>query len=61
MWVTYGQTESGDDLDIVGWDHRPTDYEVENLYRKLYPEEYDEPGFVNWSIDVLMTAYDIVS
>ena len=61
MWVTYGQTESGDDLDIVGWDHRPTDDEVENLYRKLYPEEYDAPGFVNWSIDVLLMASDIVS
>lgn len=53
IWVTYGRTESGDDLDLLGWKHLPTTDEVEAAYRDLYPDEYDIIGFVNWKMSVL--------
>jgi hypothetical protein len=50
-WVTYGNTESGDDLKVVVWRHEPTKEEVNAVYREIHPEEYEEVGFVNWKLD----------
>lgn len=49
--VTYGRTESGDDLPVLIWPKSPTDEEVDAKYRELLPTEYEEVGFVNWSKD----------
>jgi hypothetical protein len=48
--VTYGETNSCDDLVDIYWDYIPTLTEVDDEYRKLYPNEYDEVGFVNWKM-----------
>lgn len=49
-YATYGTTESGDDLQIVVWNHLPQTDEIDNLYKEYYPEEYEEVGFVHWQI-----------
>jgi hypothetical protein len=48
MFVTYGRTESGDDLTPIVWQSTlpPTNEDVEKIYRRLYEEEYEEVGFV---------------
>jgi hypothetical protein len=56
IWVSYGKTESGDDLTILLWDVRPTMAEVDTVYEEIYPEEYDEVGFVNFNIDLAIWA-----
>lgn len=50
IYVTYGTTESGDALQLLLWDHNPTDEMVEDAYRDMYPEEFEQIGFVNWDI-----------
>lgn len=49
MWVSFGLTESGDDLQPIVWDKKPTDKQVDREYKKLYPDEYEHVGFVNHS------------
>ena len=49
-WVTYGRTESGDDLVPLVFLHKPTNEEVEKQYEEIYPDEYEEVGFVGWSL-----------
>lgn len=49
VWVTTGNTESGDDLEILLWDHEPTDEEVDARYRETNEIEYEEVGFVHHS------------
>ncbi len=56
MWITYGTTESGDDLEVLLWDYQPTPRDVEDKYRKIYPDEYEEVGFVNFKIDFALNA-----
>lgn len=51
LWVTYGHTESHDDLPVVIWHHKPTDEEIDEYYASILPEEYEEVGFVNWTLD----------
>jgi hypothetical protein len=46
-WISYGETESGDDLKPIVWDEKPTDKQVEDAYRELYPIEFKEVGFVH--------------
>ncbi|MBD9542194.1 hypothetical protein IB276_22375 [Ensifer sp. ENS04] len=46
--VTYGQTESADDLPVLIWGHEPSTEEIDAKYRELLPQEYEEVGFVNW-------------
>jgi hypothetical protein len=52
-WVTTGRTESGDDLAILFWDCKPTQKQGDAAYKTIYPDEYSEVGFVNWSADTL--------
>lgn len=52
IWATTGRTESGDDLEILLWDHKPTDKEVDAYYRESLPEEYEEVGFVNHQTEI---------
>ena len=40
IWASYGQTESGDDIPILLWDHQPTDEEMHKAYKTLLPAEY---------------------
>lgn len=49
-WVSYGSTESSDDLPVLLWKKKPTDKMVERAYRKLLPLEFEEIGFVNWKL-----------
>ncbi len=42
MWATYGRIESGDDIQIVLWDHEPNRREVDAWYKDYYPDEYEE-------------------
>lgn len=42
MWVTYGKTESGDDVQPLVWNRAPSDIEVDVIYREQLPEEYAE-------------------
>lgn len=49
VWVTYGTTESGDDLGVIIWHHYPTDDEINRAYRETYASEYDSIGWVNWT------------
>lgn len=51
VWITYGKTESSDDLPLVSWKQKPSDDMVEAKYKELLPEEYEEVGFVNWKLD----------
>ena len=50
MAITGGSTESGDDIGLTVWYHKPTDEEVENMYKNdpWLKEEYDEVGFIHW-------------
>lgn len=47
VFVTYGKTESGDDLPLLVWRSRPHEETVDAKYRKMLPDEYEEVGFVN--------------
>ena len=47
--VTYGRTESGDDLPIVVWLYDPTEDDVNSKYRSMLPQEYEECGGVAWT------------
>jgi len=60
IWVTYGKTDSMDDLQIVSWDHKPTREEGDDMYRKLYPEEFEKVGFVDWYSMKLISVTDVV-
>lgn len=40
VYVTYGHTESGDDLRPIVWDRLPNASEVVEVYRSLYPDEF---------------------
>ena len=47
-WVSIGTTESGDDLPPVVWSGgMPTKEMVDDHYRKLMPNEYEEVGGVH--------------
>jgi hypothetical protein len=48
MWVTYGTTESGDDLQVVIWKKEPLDEAVDNYYQITNEIEYEEIGYVLW-------------
>lgn len=51
IWVTYGRTESGDDLEVIIWGAvKPTDEQVDGEYERLMPTEYEEVGSVNWTL-----------
>lgn len=50
VWVSYGQTESGDELDPIVWCDEPTKAQVEAAYRDKYPVEYEEVGHVCFKI-----------
>lgn len=50
MWVTYGTTDSGDTLQVLVWDYKPSHRDVQDKYRKIYPVEYAEVGGVNFEI-----------
>lgn len=50
MWVSSGITESGDDLKILIWHHKPLNDEVNLAYKQLYPTEYEVVGYVNFNI-----------
>lgn len=55
IWVSSGTTESGDELSIFLWETEPSRAEVEQLYRELMPDEFDEewgPGFVHFDIEL---------
>jgi hypothetical protein len=49
-YATYGKTESGDDLQVIVWNHLPLGEEIDAIYKEWYPLEYKEIGFVNWQI-----------
>lgn len=48
-WVTFGRTESGDDLTPIIWPERPSEEAVNEAYEALYPDEFAYVGFVNWT------------
>jgi hypothetical protein len=50
-WVTYGRTESGDNLPVVIWKHKPTEREINKWYRTWSPEEYKDAGGVSWKLE----------
>lgn len=50
VWVSHGETESGDELDLIVWPKQPTKAQVETVYREKYPQEYDEVGHVCFKI-----------
>ena len=55
-WVSFGKTESSDDLPVIMWDGKPTRRMVDKTYKELLPDEYSEVGFVNWSLTTLLKA-----
>jgi hypothetical protein len=48
-WVTFGSTESGDNITPIIWDERPPRHVVDDAYRELYPDEYRYCDGVNWT------------
>lgn len=61
LWVTFGKTESGDDLRLIVWGiKKPTNNQVEAVYKEMYPYEYEEVGYVYWVIDRAF-IYDVDS
>jgi hypothetical protein len=50
VWVSHGETESGDALDLIVWTKQPTKGQVDAVYREKYPQEYDEVGRVCFEI-----------
>lgn len=50
IFATYGSTESGDDLPVLLWKEEPSKDAVNDVYRSILPEEYDEVGFVCWKV-----------
>lgn len=50
-WVTYGRTESGDDLQCLVFLHEPTEEEVDKIYKEMWPDEYEEIGCVYWKLE----------
>jgi len=61
MFVTYGRTESGDDLTPIVWQSTlpPTNEDVEKIYRRLYEEEYEEVGFVLYYTEEAILGPDL--
>lgn len=51
MYVSYGRTESGDDLPVIVWRDKPTDDAVEAAYKELMPYEYEEDCPVSWQLE----------
>lgn len=45
-YVSFGTTESGDNLVPLIWDRKPKVKEVDEAYKTLYPDEYEETGGV---------------
>nr|WP_250808755.1 hypothetical protein [Neorhizobium tomejilense] len=48
-WVTFGRTESGDDIVPIIWDTQPPAHAVEEAYEALYREEYACGLGVSWT------------
>jgi hypothetical protein len=55
-YVSFGKTESSDDLPLLMWDGEPSDEMVDAAYRELLPDEYEEVGFVSWTVAPLDKA-----
>ncbi|MCP1937371.1 hypothetical protein J2R95_003166 [Bradyrhizobium japonicum] len=51
MYVSYGSTESGDDLPVIVWRRKPSNKKVEEAYKELVPYEYEEGCPVSWQLD----------
>lgn len=65
--VTYGRTESGDDLPVLLWKYYPSNEDINIKYKELLPAEFEEidsegtnwaPGFVNWNIEAAPEVVD---
>lgn len=54
-WISFGTTESGDNLCHIMYDHSPTKEEVDIAYRNIYPQEYEEVGHVYAYVTQLFT------
>jgi hypothetical protein len=59
MWIAKGDTESGDELQVLIFELKPSREEVEKIYRRLYPIEYEEVGFVHFDISEPLYIKDI--
>lgn len=58
IYVVTGTTESGDNIPVLAFSYMPSGEEIDNLYRKIMPEEYiiedgEEVSLIYW--DVLQT------
>jgi hypothetical protein len=53
LHVSYGTTESGDDLPVLAWHGCPTDERVIEAYKRMLPAEFEEeaPGRVNFRVE----------
>jgi hypothetical protein len=51
MYVTYGRTESGDDLPVIIWKRKPSNKKVEAAYKEHVPYEYEAGCPVSWQLD----------
>lgn len=49
-WITSGETESGDPIKILIFKNRPTADQIDKAYEVIYPYEYKDVGYVNWSL-----------
>jgi hypothetical protein len=52
IWVSHGNTESGDPIAILLWPKMPLRSEVKKVYMELYPDEYEEVGQVYFDIEL---------
>lgn len=52
IYVSYGATESGDDLEILLWNGNPTYEMVIAAYKELYPDEFDEGVPFNFRVEL---------
>ena len=58
-WVTYGRTESDDDLQVFLWKTKPTGEMIDEKYSKLNATEFEEVGYVNWVLEEITSEYII--
>lgn len=60
-FISYGQTESGDEMPFVLWSFEPTKEQMHAKYRELMPEEYveEEDGEVFPCTNPRLCAIDV--
>lgn len=49
-WVSYGRTESGDDLPVLIFENKPSDEFVEYEYKLIMPWEFEDGLEVHYSV-----------